>query len=140
MRPDTERRLLQAVVALLAATPVVFGALGVAIGPRFLHVSAPWPVDLDSHFRFLSGVFLVVGLGWYSCLPSIEIKTERFRFLAAMTFTGGLARLISLLIAGLPSMGHLAGLMVELVAVPLLTLWQARIANKHAATPNASGA
>lgn len=140
MNLGTERRLLQAVVAVLAMTPVVFGVLGIAIGPRFLHATAPWPVDLDSHLRFLSGVFLIVGLGWYSCLPAIETKTERFRMLAAATFAGGLARLISLLIAGLPSMGHVAGLCVELVAVPLLTLWQARIANRHAATSNASGA
>lgn len=140
MSPDTERHLLQAVVMVLAVTPVVFGALGIVIGPHFLHVTAPWPIDLDSHFRFLSGVFLVVGLGWYSCLPSIETKTERFRLLAAMTFAGGLARLLSLSIAGLPSMGHVAGLSVELVGVPLLTLWQARIANKHAAGVHVSGA
>ncbi|WP_027037220.1 DUF4345 domain-containing protein [Mesorhizobium ciceri] len=126
---------LQIVVAVLAATPVLVGMGGVLSGPEFLHVTAPWPVDLDSHFRFLSGFFLAIGLAWYSCIPGIETKTERFRLLAACTFAGGLARLFSLLWVGAPSLGHIAGLCVELLAVPALVWWQGRVANK--ATENA---
>lgn len=122
------RRALQIVVGSLAATPVAVGIAGVVLGPSFLRQPQPWPTDLDSHFRFLSGVFLAVGLAWYSCIPAIELKTGRFRLLAALTFCGGLARLLSLLSAGRPSAGHLVGLGVELVVVPLLAVWQARIA------------
>ena len=123
-----EKRVLQVIVAVLATTPVAVGIAGAALGPSFLGVTKPWPVDLDSHFRFLSGLFIVIGLAWWSCIPRIESKTERFRLLALATFAGGLARLASLVIAGAPSAGHLAGLCVELLAVPILTLWQARIA------------
>jgi hypothetical protein len=126
-----EKRLLQIVVAILALTPVLTGLAGVVIGPSFLGVEQPWPADLDSHFRFLSGIFLLLGLAWYSCIPAIEAKTARFRFLGALTFTGGIARLLSLFLAGPPSAGHLAGLCVELGAVPLLVLWQARISREH---------
>ncbi|MEZ2333542.1 DUF4345 domain-containing protein [Mesorhizobium sp. RCC_202] len=77
---------LQLVVAVLAATPVVVGIEGIASGPEFLHTVPPRPIDLDSHFRFLSGLFLAVGIAWYSCVPGIETKTERFRLLAACTF------------------------------------------------------
>jgi hypothetical protein len=129
------RLALQVIVAMLAATPVFVGLEGIVSGPAFLHVVAPWPIDLDSHFRFLSGFFLVIGLAWYSCIPSIETKTERFRMLAACTFGGGLARLVSLLTVGAPSVGHIAGLCVELLAVPALVCWQGRVANK--ATENA---
>jgi hypothetical protein len=131
---------LQAVVAVLAATPVLVGLAGMLSGPRFLHLTAPWPVDLDSHFRFLSGFFLAAGIAWYSCIPDIETKTERFRLLAACTFTGGLARLVSLIAAGAPSAGHIAGLCVELLAVPALVWWQARVANKAADRVGVSGA
>lgn len=123
----SEKRVLQIVVAVLALTPVLTGLAGVALGPGFLGGEQPWPADLDSHFRFMSGVFLAVGLAWYSCIPGIEGKTSRFRLLAAMTFAGGLARLYSLALAGAPSAGHLAGLGVELGAVPLLVLWQTRL-------------
>ena len=124
----TEKRALQAVVGILALTPVLVGAWSALRGPAFLRLDAPWPVDLDSHFRFLCGVFLVVGLAWYSCIPAIERKGERFRLLAAMTFAGGLTRLHSLLLVGVPSAGHVAGLTVELVIVPLLVAWQGRLA------------
>lgn len=125
-----EKRTLQAVVAVLATTPVLTGLAGVILGPDFLGLDPPWPADLDSHFRFLSGAFLAVGLLWWSCVPGIERKTERFRLLAALTFAGGLARLLSLAIAGAPSAGHLLGLGVELLLVPPLTWWQARIARQ----------
>jgi hypothetical protein len=138
--PTFGKAALQGVVALLAATPVLVGLEGVLSGPELLHVPAPWPVDLDSHFRFLSGFFLAAGVAWYSCIPDIETKTERFRLLGACTFCGGLARLFSLTAAGEPSGGHLAGLCVELLAVPALIWWQARVANKAALNARLSGA
>ncbi|WP_328824669.1 DUF4345 domain-containing protein [Mesorhizobium neociceri] len=131
---------LQIVVAVLAATPVLVGLEGVLSGPDFLDVAASWPIDLDSHFRFLSGFFLAIGIAWYSCIPDIETKTERFRLLAACTFAGGLARLVSLFAAGLPSRGHVAGLSIELLAVPALVWWQSRVANKAAENAQLSGA
>ena len=124
-RHAASRRALQGVIAVAGLVPVLAGVAGIAAGPRLAGVTAPWPVDLDSHFRFLSGVFLVVGLAWWSCVPSIEDKSGRLRLLALMTFAGGLARLFSLALAGPPSTGHLVGLGLELVAVPLVVLWQA---------------
>jgi hypothetical protein len=125
-----EKRALQTVVAVAALTPLLIGLTGVISGPDFLKLSYPWPADLDSHFRFYSGIFVAIGLGWYSCIPGIELKGPRFRMLAALTFAGGLARLFSLITVGLPSMGHRAGLAMELIVVPLLVLWQARIETK----------
>ena len=122
--------LLQALVALLALIPTSAGLAGIFLRPDFLRLDPPWPADLDSHFRFLSGVFLAVGIGFYSCVPSIEAKGGRFRLLAALVFCGGLARLLSLMITGAPSAGHLFGLGMELVAVPLLVFWQARISSR----------
>jgi hypothetical protein len=134
------RTALQIVVGVLAATPVLVGIEGILCGPEFLHAAAPWPVDLDSHFRFLSGCFLAIGIAWYSCIPGIETKTERFALLAACTFAGGLARLVSLLGVGVPSWGHVAGLCVELLAVPSLVWWQRRVANKARDDAGLSGA
>ena len=71
---------------------------------------------------------LAFGLAWWSCIPRIERKTKRIRLLGICTVAGGLARLYSVMLAGAPSAGHLAGLAMELVVVPLILLWQARIA------------
>lgn len=93
MFQNAGKRPLQGVVAVLALTPVLTGLAGLVLGPSFLGVEAPWPVDLDSHFRFVSALFLLLGCAWYSCIPNIEAKSARFRLLAALTFAGGLGRL-----------------------------------------------
>jgi hypothetical protein len=126
-----EKHALQCVVGALAAIPVLAGLEGIVSGPEFLGVGHSWPADLDSHFRFLSGIFLAMGVAWYSCIPAIEANAARFQLLAALTFAGGLARLFSLGVAGPPSLGHLGGLGIELIVVPLLVLWQARIARSQ---------
>lgn len=128
MHPLRTTRGLQATVALLSLVPVATGAAGVLLGPGFLMSDAtPW-VDLDSHFRYLSGIFLAVGLGFLSCIPNIVDKVARFRALSGMVVLGGLARLLSLAVAGSPATGHRIGLILELVVVPALVLWQARLA------------
>lgn len=127
MSAGIERRLLQTVAALACLVPLIFGAMGILRGAAWLAL-APVPPDLDSHFRYLSGIFLVFGIGFASCIPHIESNGARFRLLGAMAIVGGLARAVSLLEVGTPSTGHLLGLVMELGVVPLLLLWQARIA------------
>lgn len=124
-----ERRLLQAAVALGCAVPLLAGSVGMMHGPEMLNgVGDGSPADLDSHFRYLSGLLLAIGLAFATCVPGIERKTGRFRLLAFLVFVGGLGRLHSLWSIGMPGGGHVFGLAMELVAVPLLVLWQARIA------------
>jgi hypothetical protein len=91
-------------------------------------VEPPVPVDLDSHFRYLSGLLLGLGIAFAICIPNIERKGLLFRALGLVVVIGGLSRLLSLVEAGTPSTGHQFGLAMELVTVPLLVLWQARIA------------
>jgi hypothetical protein len=127
MTPRRERTLLQAVVALACIVPVVTATTGILRGAAWLQ---PLPaISMDSHFRYLSGIFLVMGLGFASCISGIERKGGRLRLLGAMVVVGGLARLLSLSEVGAPSIGHLAGLGIELIVVPLVLGWQTRIAH-----------
>ncbi|PXA97142.1 DUF4345 domain-containing protein [Nostoc sp. 3335mG] len=127
MTPRRERALLQVAVALACLVPFTIAMVGIVRGAAWLQ---PIPrVDLDSHFRYLSGIFLGLGIGFASCIPRIETKGERFRLLGAMVVLGGLARLLSLWTLGAPSTGHLAGLAIELGVVPLLMAWQKRISH-----------
>ena len=133
---DIEKRLLQAIVAIACLVPLIMGAMSILYGPAMLAgIDNPPPRDLDSHFRYLSGIFFVVGIGFASCVPEIERKTALFRLLGAMVIVGGLARAFSAIEYGLPSTGHRFGLVMELGVVPLLLLWQSHLANRYRNTP-----
>ena len=130
-----ERRLLQATVALGSLSPLGFGLAGVLLGPAMVVPNGgAVSTDLDSHFRFLSGIFLALGLVFLSTVPAIERRTALFRVAGLAIVAGGLARLLSLLLVGLPAWPHLVGLGAELGLVPLLLLWQSRVA-RQAETP-----
>lgn len=130
-----ERRVLQGAVSLACLSPLTFGAMGVVEGPAMLAGIGPGegPPDLLSHYRYLSGLFLAIGLVLLSCVPRIEARTERFRWAAGAVVLGGLARLLGLLVGDSPTTPHLVGLGAELVLTPALILWQARVARKFGA-------
>ena len=125
-----ETRLLQQTVGLLSIVPFATGLFGVLFGPALTNETVS--VSGDSHFRFLSGLLLAVGVGFWSTVPGIESKTGRIRLLAALVVIGGLSRLLGLVLTGVPSLLMLGGLAMELVVTPLICLWQTRVANRHA--------
>jgi hypothetical protein len=128
MTSATERRLLQIAVALASLVPLSMGTLSVLRSAHVLRgVSQPLPIDLDSHFRYLSGLLSGIGLAFVAAIPAIERRGTLFRTLGFVILIGGLARLLSLLQAGVPGPGHKFGLVMELIVVPLIVLWQARI-------------
>jgi hypothetical protein len=132
MNVQAERRLLQIAVALACIVPLTMGGLSVVRGVTVLK-GAPALPDLDSHFRYLSGIFLAVGIAFATCVPAIERKGARLRLLGAMVVAGGLARLLSWAETGAPGFGHRFGLAMELGVVPLLLLWQWRVARRGSA-------
>lgn len=127
---NRERKLLQQTVAIAATLPVAAGLYGVLFGQALTGNAVS--ISAESHFRYLSGLLLGIGLCFWSTLPSIEAKTGRFRLLTLLVVIGGLSRLIGLALTGLPSLVMLGGLIVELIVAPVLCLWQTRVANRYA--------
>jgi hypothetical protein len=125
-----EKRLLQQTVGILSIAPFAAGLFGVLFGPALTNETVS--VSGDSHFRFLSGLLLAVGLCFWSTIPEIEAKTGRFRLLTVLVFIGGLSRLLGLFLTGVPSFLMLGGLLMELFVTPLMCFWQTRVANRHA--------
>jgi hypothetical protein len=117
-------------VAIACLVPLITGGQSILKGPGFLGHPPVIPTDLDSHFRYISGIFFAVGVAFATCVPGIETKGPRFRLLGALVIAGGLSRLVSLVEVGAPSNGHLFGLAMELGVVPLLLLWQAAFARR----------
>lgn len=128
--PDREKRFLQQAVAVAGLVPVATGLFGVLLGHAM--TGDVTSVSADSHFRYLSGLLLGVGLCFWSCIPNIEEKSSFFRFLTLVVVLGGLARLLGLMLTGVPSLAMLGGLFMELVVTPALCLWQTRVANRYA--------
>jgi hypothetical protein len=121
-----EKRALQVAVALGCLVPIGGGARGIWLGPQM--AGAAGPADLDSHFRYLSGLLLGIGLAYLTAIPRIEQYSLRFRILTAIVVVGGLGRLASLVAMGTPSLIMTAALAMELIVTPALALWQHRIA------------
>jgi hypothetical protein len=125
-----ERRALQIVVAAGSLVPICAGAAGALIGPSLLGQGISGPPDLDSHFRYLSGLLLGIGVAFASTIPAIERQTARFRLLTFIVVAGGVGRLLSLRAAGAPSNVMIAAFIMELAVTPSLALWQHRVATQ----------
>jgi Domain of unknown function (DUF4345) len=124
-----ERRALQTTIAILALVPIGAGLAGAIQGPSMIGAGTS-DIALDSHFRYLSGLLLGIGLAFWGMIPSIEKHRARFLLLTAIVFIGGLARAASLVAIGIPSKPMLGALAIELVVTPLLCLWQRRVARE----------
>lgn len=125
-----ERRMLQLSVGIACLVPLSIGGASVVAGPEVIARGLLYPASFDSHFRYLSGIFLALGVAFATCVPRIERQGARFRLLGLLVVAGGLSRLLSLALVGVPGAGHRFGLVMELGVVPLLMLWQARVARR----------
>ena len=68
--PANRRRHLQIAVAQAGCVPVAAGLAGVLNGPGMAG-SATVSASLDSHFSYLSGLLLGIGLAFWSAIPRI---------------------------------------------------------------------
>jgi hypothetical protein len=121
------RRALQVTVAIASLIPIGAGLAGILLGPAMVDVTTA-PVGADSHYRYLSGLLLGIGIGFATTIPHIERRTARFRWLTAIVVIGGLGRLWSLIALGPPNKPMLVALVMELGVTPALALWQSRVA------------
>jgi hypothetical protein len=121
-----ERRLLQIAVAIAGLVPVVAGLGGALLGPALQ--GQVGDVALDSHYRYLSGLLLGIGLLFWSTIPAIERQGARFGLLTLIVVTGGFCRALGALIVGPPGLIMSLALTMELVVTPILYLWRQRVA------------
>ena len=121
-----ERKLLQIAFALAGLVLVAFGFAGVFFGANFLDLSGN--VVMDSYIRFLKGMLLAIGLIYWLAIPAIAHHGERIALVTFVLVLGAVPRLMAVTGHGVPTVGILVSLAGELVAAPLLWLWQRRIA------------
>lgn len=128
------KKALQVVTAILGLVPLLTGAVGMMGLNDPLYAVAklpPFPV-LDSNMRFFSGVWLGLGVAILWLVPRIERETVLFRFIWGAIFIGGIGRVLSLLLAGLPPAPFIGFTALEVIGAPLFLWWQYRVAQAAA--------
>ena len=123
---ERERRLLQRVIAVAGLVPVSAGLYGVLFGAGL--TGDRMSITGDSHYRYLSGLLLGIGLVFWSGIPGVERKGGRIGALTLVVVAGGLGRLVGLAMSGVPDLPMLLAFGMELVVTPLVGLWQIRVA------------
>jgi len=124
------RRTLQIAMAVLACVPLVTGLLAMMgiDDPLFRALNLPRDGALDSNMRFFAGVWFALGLAAAWLVPRIERETSLFRALWLMIFVGGIGRLLSMLLVGLPLAPFIGFTALEIVGAPFFVWWQANVA------------
>ena len=123
-------RTLQWLVAIGGLVPVLAGVLGIGLGAGFIVPQAALPIPVDSHWRYLSGLLLGLGIGFWSTIPNITQNGATFRLLTAIVIAGGIGRAWSWVVVGDPGSAMTFGLIMELFVTPMAAVFQYAVARQ----------
>ena len=132
------RRALQVFLGLFGATIIFICLLHVVLGPASIPGSVPVNATMDSEDRFYGTLFGAYGIAILSCIKDVERKSGLLHFLLAAFFAGGVARLVSMAVTGVPHPLFAFLTVVELAIPPLVVLAHRRIVRLSA--PPGAGA
>jgi hypothetical protein len=121
------KRLLVIVLAVLGAVPVATGLLAIIGGPTVAPGGGAVPPSIDSEYRFVNVFWLAAGLILWWTLRRAAERALVTRVALVIAASGGIARLISVLVVGWPHPVFIATLVLELVIVPLVIWWHSRV-------------
>lgn len=127
-------RALKVLTAVLGVVPVATGIvtmLGLS-DPIYARLGLPRDPLLDSNLRFFGGVWLGLGLAVFWLVPRLLTQIALFRAVWGMIFLGGVGRLLSMLIVGMPPLPFVAFTLLELVGAPAFVAWHARLVRAEA--------
>ncbi|MEH6757286.1 MAG: DUF4345 domain-containing protein [Parasphingorhabdus sp.] len=111
---------------LFAVIPLYFGVTGMAFGAAQLMVGEPITTAMDNQFRYLSGVYIGIGLMLFYSAGDILGRALVFRLAIVAVFIGGLARVVSYFNVGEPEPWQMGGMVLELIS-PIFILWQTKV-------------
>jgi len=134
-RKDGGRRGLQIVLGTLSAIPFASGLAGVLLGPAALPGDkGSIPASVENQYRYAHAIWFAAAPVIWKALPRIEQETATVRAVSGAVVLGGLARLLSWRTAGRPHPMFVAGVSVELVAIPAIVAWHSRVARRASAS------
>jgi hypothetical protein len=121
------RLALRIILLVGGIAAVLIALLHVVFGPASIPGSVPANATMDSEDRFYAAIFLGFGVALLWCAQSIEQRGKAIRFLIAVFFLGGCARLISVMFVGPPNRLFQALMAVELLLPPAVWFLLSRV-------------
>lgn len=104
---------------VFGVTCILIGLSHVALGPDIIPGGVPVNATMDSEDRFFGTIFAGFGGAALWCSFALADRVREILALMALFFLGGIARLISVALAGWPGDFILALIALELVIPPL---------------------
>jgi Domain of unknown function (DUF4345) len=121
------RLALRIILLVGGIAAVLIALLHIVFGPASIPGSVPVNATMDSEDRFYAAIFLGFGVALLWCAQSIEQRGKAIRFLIAVFFLGGCARLISVMFVGPPNRLFQALMAVELLLPPAVWFLLSRV-------------
>ncbi|MEK6152604.1 DUF4345 domain-containing protein [Flavobacteriaceae bacterium 3-367] len=126
------KKMLKISVAIISAFPLFLGANGMIKGipTSVLDQLEKHPdivASMDGSQRYLSSLLFMFGFLFYWILPKFDFYTRLFRTLLIFLFIGGLARMSSVFIYGVPGNLQLTVLGIEILVPLILVPWHISI-------------
>jgi len=128
------KKILQCAILIFGFVPVLAGGYGAITGVNLFDNNVQPSIDLNNHFRYLSGLLLGIGLAFWSFIPKIETKSLQIQLLTTIVFVGGLARLSGTIIHGEFNPAIAFALCMELIVTPAIWWWQKSVSKKNPRT------
>lgn len=121
------KKSLQVFLGFFGITVIFIASLHLVFGPLAIPGSVPVNPTMDSEDRFYAMLFAAYGVALLWCIKDIERKSRVVYFLALTFFIGGLARLVSMAVVGLPNPFFIAMTVLELLIPFFMAFMQSRI-------------
>lgn len=113
---------LRGLLLILGVSSIAISLAHIILGPDAIPGAVPVNATMDNQDRFFAALFLAYGVAILWCLKGWRSRLPEIRALVAILFVGGLARLVSIAIVGLPHPFYVTMTIVELV-LPLAVVW-----------------
>lgn len=117
------RGLLRLVVTIFGLVCCAIALAHIVLGPSAIPDSVPVNATMDSEDRFYATLFLGFGAALIWAARDLSARGGLFGALLLIFFLAGLARIVSMLMVGLPHPLFIILTGVELVLPPLLWWW-----------------
>jgi hypothetical protein len=129
------RKTLQVLLAGFGVTVIVISLLHIVLGPASIPGSVPVNATMDSEDRFYATLFMAYGAALLWCVKGVEYKSLSVKLLALVFFIGGLARIVSMLVVGLPNPFFIVMTLFELALPFVIVFLNARVSGvSHASS------
>ena len=129
------KKSAQAFLGLFGVTTILIASLHIVLGPSAIPGAVPVNATMDSEDRFYATLFAAYGVALLWCIRDIERKSMVVYFLAIVFFVGGLARLVSMTVVGLPNNFFIAMTTLELIIPLVMALLQWRVSKTANSRP-----